>query len=635
MALSVNNVSVNEASPYLIFSVSADPGQRLDLLLSGSGAPGEATVNTDTGSLLEYYDITTGTWKPITYPLTVPTLGVPSVPAGQTEAFYQSRLIVANFHGAFYRAADGGWFVGGDNAAPSGTSANTTPLLVTPANGYNYTGTLIDVAAGGQNQYAIATTDGIWVWGTEDELAHTTLTTSAAFQKLTLPAGMNPAQIKFLSASDSGMAVVMSDGTVWVGVSGRGTGYAQGNGATTSITPTFVKVLTAANTPLTGITQLEYLAAGGFAYNETTKKFYTWGTNSYKGDNTAAANHAYATEMTAPALPAGVSVVQVAMTGNYRGSSASRTLYVLGSNGRIYVLGKNSDGEAGQGNNLELKTWTTVKNSAGTAPLENVAFISAANSSPAQTYAGVIAVLKDGSVLTWGNDYLAFLGQPGTAGSNLPKAPTWLDAGGARPVSSAELGGHISFLNVTGEEGKITASGHNTGATFGDGTTADKAGYVTTSFTGTGNGGLKLYPSPTPGLQVRVAINQDTTFEVGETVTLRATINGTSTTATGTGTIYDDGTGQIFASTSTASGVDSKGFAVLNSTATLDNDTPLSVNNVTVNEASPYAVFKVSTVEGAALQLLLSNGSDPSTAAKQGADLASSLQVYLNNQWVA
>ena len=53
--------------------------------------------------------------------------------------------------------------------------------------------------------------------------------------------------------------------------------------------------------------------------------------------------------------------------------------------------------------------------------------------------------------------------------------------------------------------------------------------------------------SPTNGvILVRTSINNDTTPDNGETFTLTATIQGTSTSDVGTATIYDDSTGTIF-----------------------------------------------------------------------------------------
>ncbi|MFN5880634.1 MAG: putative Ig domain-containing protein, partial [Burkholderiales bacterium] len=58
--LTVNDITVSESSPFVVFTVTGQPGQKVALELES----GTATVGTDTGSALEYFDGTT--WKPYT-----------------------------------------------------------------------------------------------------------------------------------------------------------------------------------------------------------------------------------------------------------------------------------------------------------------------------------------------------------------------------------------------------------------------------------------------------------------------------------------------------------------------------------------------------------------------------------------
>jgi VCBS repeat-containing protein len=89
---------------------------------------------------------------------------------------------------------------------------------------------------------------------------------------------------------------------------------------------------------------------------------------------------------------------------------------------------------------------------------------------------------------------------------------------------------------------------------------------------------------------VRTPILQDTTYEGSETFKLIATNTaGVSNASGGIATIRDDGQGDIYPDNTTG--------ATDNST-TKDDDRPLSVSNITVNEASSYAVFEVSGVAG-------------------------------------
>ena len=122
---------------------------------------------------------------------------------------------------------------------------------------------------------------------------------------------------------------------------------------------------------------------------------------------------------------------------------------------------------------------------------------------------------------------------------------------------------------------------------------------------------------------VRVPVKQDTLPEGQETFTLKAT--GGTQTQTGTGTIRDDGQGAIF-----------KPDGTLDLNAVKDDDRPLAVNNIEVNEASPYAVFHVSGQAGQLVTLALQNDNDPATAnATLGTDAGNTLQYFNGSAWVA
>ena len=82
----------------------------------------------------------------------------------------------------------------------------------------------------------------------------------------------------------------------------------------------------------------------------------------------------------------------------------------------------------------------------------------------------------------------------------------------------------------------------------------------------------------------------------GASVRRAATAAG-GTGATGTATIRDDGTGAIFKADGSA-----------DTTAPRDDDRPISIAPVTVNEATPYAVFRVEASGGQQFALSLRDG---------------------------
>lgn len=124
-------------------------------------------------------------------------------------------------------------------------------------------------------------------------------------------------------------------------------------------------------------------------------------------------------------------------------------------------------------------------------------------------------------------------------------------------------------------------------------------------------------------LLVRTAVLQDTAYEGGETLKLTAT-NQAGTSTSGNSTIIDDGTASIFLDSNNTSTPDTPTHNY-----DLDDDRPISVNDITVNEGSPYAVFTVTGVDNQWTKLALSNG----TATGSGTDFGGGLEYWNGSAW--
>lgn len=134
---------------------------------------------------------------------------------------------------------------------------------------------------------------------------------------------------------------------------------------------------------------------------------------------------------------------------------------------------------------------------------------------------------------------------------------------------------------------------------------------------------------------VRVAIKNDTSlpvFEGPETFRLQATYGSNGVSQGGLGTIVDDGSGDWWKATNNTATPDTSGF-------TLDDDTPIDITDVAVNEASPYAVFDLTGNASQAFTLSLLNGSaigGTTTPTDGSVDFSTALQVLNDgNNWVA
>ncbi len=127
-------------------------------------------------------------------------------------------------------------------------------------------------------------------------------------------------------------------------------------------------------------------------------------------------------------------------------------------------------------------------------------------------------------------------------------------------------------------------------------------------------------------LLVRAPVLDDSLDEGAETIGLVAT-NKAGTAFNGTGTIVDDGTGAVYLATNTTGTGNTTGDAGY--PEYLDDDRALAVNDITVNEASPQAVFTVTGEVGQVVRLALVDGT------ATGADFGPGIEVYDGSAWVA
>jgi hypothetical protein len=138
-------------------------------------------------------------------------------------------------------------------------------------------------------------------------------------------------------------------------------------------------------------------------------------------------------------------------------------------------------------------------------------------------------------------------------------------------------------------------------------------------------------PATGTSLLVRTAITNDVPYEGPETFTL-SVFNTGGGSDQGVATIKDDGTGALWNSAAApiaaASTTPFDPIVSINSVIA-DDDRPLTVNDVTVNEASPYAIF---TVSGAANQYVQLSVEDETAT---DADYSPNLEYYNGSTWLS
>jgi hypothetical protein len=138
-------------------------------------------------------------------------------------------------------------------------------------------------------------------------------------------------------------------------------------------------------------------------------------------------------------------------------------------------------------------------------------------------------------------------------------------------------------------------------------------------------------PAGETTLLVRVAILDDDPYEGAETFTLTASNTGGGSDS-GTGTIKDDGTGLLL--NANGNQITPTTSAVIDLIAYPDSvvandDRPLAVNDIVVNEASPYSVFSVTGEPNQYVMLVLEEGT------ATDADYGPALEYYDGSSWVS
>lgn len=340
--------------------------------------------------------------------------------------------MVSSYNATIARGSDGKVMVWGQSIGPNGE--NIAPPL--ELNGDNYgigenklTGSILKFAMGGdeQVQFAVLTTEGLYIWGHYGMLVSPNISNVAhnSFRKVSigtynvqqeelksdgLPQGVEPTAVKMMFGTVVGLAIVTCDGQAWV-LSGHEYeyGYTYGDGAAGRVENNSLwhRVSTAPNTPLENVVAVRGVYESFMALT-AEGKVYTWGLRTYLGDNTGQSSHQFATLMTpiAGVRPKMIGMVRAGMGVSY---------YILGTNGRVYSLGNNTNRQLGNYSHSRQYSWYNVvgrpvTKEGVTFKLEdNIAWISPAehvgNRSPA-----INVLTKEGKLWAWGANHFAMLG---------------------------------------------------------------------------------------------------------------------------------------------------------------------------------------------------------------------------------
>lgn len=304
-----------------------------------------------------------------------------------------------------------GFVVFGMSAEPAGnpTTVNTVPTLVTPENGYNYTGTplLASLASRSSNiaQYLLLTTTGLYSWGGLRGALPVMLKGASAFGGVALPSGVSPSDIKYMTSGAGVTALLTNLGEVYIASQNEVTSGIFG--VTNPDIHGWNKVRGLGGGDLTDVKYIKVTTHAAFAVTNSGD-FYTWGDRASLGDGKAPAVIKTPKKMTLPFPASDLSMI--AMTLNTADAYRGATYYALnGANKKVYALGDNYKAQLGIGTNLDVKNWVIVQRAAG-VELTGVTFINANDNSLINPSAG--AITEDGSVYLWGHSISGKLGTP-------------------------------------------------------------------------------------------------------------------------------------------------------------------------------------------------------------------------------
>ena len=388
--------------------------------------------------------------------------------------------MVSGFHSTILKESDGTVKVWGQGASATNTNL-TTPRSVTQANGYNYQGEILKVtlastaATTGAVQFAILTTDGLYVWGATNHLVNTTVKSNSTFGKVStsntgtnsygLPTSVNPTDVKMLFGSYRTLGIVTCNGEAWVlsdigGKNGRGSNSNSGE--------TWTQVQTANNTNLANVVAMRGTFSAMMALT-SNGEIYTWGTGTYLGDNTGASNRNYATKMT---LPNDITPKMIGMTYNRTtsGNTQGNSYYVLSTNGELYALGNNGLKQLGDFSTTARNSWIRVKSTNSNTNMSNIAWFSP-NEHDYAGHAAVSALTIDGKLWSWGSNNGEMIGGGTVSGNtNATKDPIFMgrNLGATDKLIALETGGHPTMI-IRQCSKKYGYIGHKINGSMGDG----------------------------------------------------------------------------------------------------------------------------------------------------------------------
>src|SRR5690625_3810178 len=212
--------------------------------------------------------------------------------------------MVSGFHNTIAKQTGGNYLIWGQGADPTHPDGNgnfTEPVLIHPDNGFAYEGTPLKVAlgtfagSGGRSQFALLTTEGLYVWGEPEILVDGNVKSSALFGKVNisetgntnscgLPSGVNPQDVKMMFGTYQALGIVTCDGEADVMAMSRNRN-GDGTDGSGNNSSTWHRVMVSPTTPLNDVVVMRG-QKGALMALTSRDEIYVWGQSTYLGDGT-------------------------------------------------------------------------------------------------------------------------------------------------------------------------------------------------------------------------------------------------------------------------------------------------------------------------------------------------------------
>ncbi|WP_420912075.1 DUF7507 domain-containing protein, partial [Psychroserpens jangbogonensis] len=389
-------------------------------------------------------------------------------PVPEADGTYNPKddIIITSYHQSIAKTPTGLITWGEDMDFDGG---NVTAIQeISTANGYNFTGTIVQYAVSGNSggQAFLLTTTNLYAWGQVDEVVNSDFVSGATFAPMTLPAGVLPTDVTDLYATSNVFAINTAAGEVWIASREN-----RVNGNISTDATVWQQVQTAAGVPITDVFHVTGSDVALYAI-QNDGDIYAWGENIHLADGNTAADYDYATLVTAPGS------TPTYITAYYNDQSDEHGVLALGTDRRMYGVGFNTSQKIINETTTAVLNWDTIDDSLGN-PIENVLQISSNQSSEQWASAGAITEgatpTSTRILLTWGSNNQGAIGQGTDTTTEYPTLPGGyvIDDDDAVYVST---GGHATTI-YNRDTKTICFTGHVI-----DGSTGGLTGATATTF---------------------------------------------------------------------------------------------------------------------------------------------------------